>query len=394
MVTRLLYISLMLVLFSAQVGFSAPFFHSPIKVFSEATARHTGRSEEEIRQDMVEAFRESGKFSAEDLERIGRGEPLTSEREIAAINLLKTSETFKARTGLDAIRNEKITSDAAAAFSAMRTGRMRTLADQAVLAFAERNGPGWTVVGDFKSGYLAGGHLDTSEMVFMAVMASPGQLVHAAKQFVVRNADLFGLNPDAIDQLQISGANSSKIVFSKENIEIEVLMHNSGAVIGFKNETMSPLDLANLRKIKAAIRPVVERISGFSGIGIGEHGIRVYVKNQADLRNFEYLKFQLPYPIEFVVIGDIVAQGVHAVKPRPSRNDDAVKNVIGATFVTVEVPKNIQEQWVDLLFQQQPPHGPVSVVEADLEINIVGREFPPYGADKVLELSVKSPVQD
>ncbi len=102
--------------------------------YVKEVAAETGKSEKEVRDEAIEALRKEGKYKEADLERIGREKvDFDPAKQHEMVNLLKSSESFRARTGLAAVRNESIKKEAGDAFDGMK--------DDHSIAKGEQNGP-------------------------------------------------------------------------------------------------------------------------------------------------------------------------------------------------------------------------------------------------------------
>ena len=105
--------------------------------YVKEVAAETGKTEKEVRDEAVEALRKEGKYKEADLERIGREKvDFDPAKQHEMVNLLKSSESFRARTGLAAVRNESIKKSAGDAFDGMKEKD-----SEPTIAKGEPNGP-------------------------------------------------------------------------------------------------------------------------------------------------------------------------------------------------------------------------------------------------------------
>ncbi|MBI3544857.1 MAG: hypothetical protein HY075_16415 [Deltaproteobacteria bacterium] len=95
----------------------------PMEHFYSGVAKRTGLSIEEVREYAIESIRETGNYTHEELERIGKGEfellPQTKRNEL--IKLIQHSATFRVRTGLEGIRIAEIETGAGREFDTYRS---------------------------------------------------------------------------------------------------------------------------------------------------------------------------------------------------------------------------------------------------------------------------------
>ena len=89
-----------------------------IEAFVGAVAKRTNRPVEMVREKAIEALRESGTYSNEDLERISRHAEngFDPAKANTMVRLLQQSARFRIVTGLEALRIDTIQSNAALAF--------------------------------------------------------------------------------------------------------------------------------------------------------------------------------------------------------------------------------------------------------------------------------------
>jgi len=106
-------------------------------------AKTLDKSEEEVREEAISALRKTGKYSDEDLARIGRKEvsPFAKEQQMEMIKAVKADRTFQVKMGLDSIRREDIARTAGDAFEKVAASRNKKVAADKTgeLALAERD---------------------------------------------------------------------------------------------------------------------------------------------------------------------------------------------------------------------------------------------------------------
>src|SRR5690242_1395759 len=79
------------------------------ETYVKGVAASTGHAEKEVRNDAIETLRKEGKYSDEDLQRIGyNADDLDAKTQTDIVDLLKTSTLFHAKIGLTSVRNDSI----------------------------------------------------------------------------------------------------------------------------------------------------------------------------------------------------------------------------------------------------------------------------------------------
>lgn len=103
---------------SSSMAFAGPAAErATLDSFVREVHESTGKSEEEIRREAIEALRREGGYSEEDLTRVGRARAeLDPARQSEMVGRLRRNQAFRARVGLSGARNANVERSAGEAF--------------------------------------------------------------------------------------------------------------------------------------------------------------------------------------------------------------------------------------------------------------------------------------